>query len=265
MQGEVGSDRGWEQWPGRHSSDEGGRSRLRALFLPSEATETAAVELAATHGREVEERLAAVRDSVAELEARERAVSELEAGVQHMLRAGSVELDRFQFELESRAESLDARERTLSEAESAVEERRRELGAVELKRAALEQRSEGLAEREAALEQRADELAALAGQLQELGERISEPEEAEDEATAHLLLTSDNGYRIVTADGAPPAVGDRVELDGLPYRCIRASRSPYPADPRPCAVLERADDEPVPGYVGQESPEPGVEDGVAEE
>ena len=237
MQREARSDRGWEQWPGRRSSEDRGRRRLRALFQPSDTGDAA--DLTAADEREVEERLSAFHHALAELEARERGLSELEAGVRHLLVEGSSELDSFQVELEVRAVALDARDRSLATAESAVEERRRELGAVELKRAALEQRSGGLEERESALEQRADELAALARQLHELGQTFSEPEAAMPEAATHLLLTTDDGYRIGIADGAPPAVGNRIELDGVSYRCVRVSRSPYPADSRRCAVLER--------------------------
>ena len=209
MAREARSNRGSEQWPVRRSTDEATRSRLRALFIPTDATEGAVEELAAAHARELQEGLTALRDAVSELESREQAVSELEEGVEQILRDGSVELDRFQLELESRAAALDARDRTLAQAESVVEERRRELGAVELKRAAMERRSAGLEERESALERRADELADLARELHELGGTLADREHPgqELEPSAHVLLTTHDRYRTVAADGPPPRLG----------------------------------------------------------
>lgn len=244
MQREAQSDRGWEHVSGRRGNDEGGRSRLRALFSPSDAYSFDG-EQAGDQVPELEERLNAIRQAVDDLASRERAVSELEAGVEQVLHDGSVELDRFQSELESRSESLDARDRTLARAESAVEERRRELGAVELKRAALEQRGSALEERESALEQRADELAALARELREVGGTLADRDAEQDEQheqDGHILLTTDGRYRTAAGDGPPPGIGDTIELEDGTYRCVRLSPSPFPSDSRRCAVLERVGD-----------------------
>ena len=43
MAREARSNRGSEQWPVRRSTDEATRSRLRALFIPTDATEGAEV------------------------------------------------------------------------------------------------------------------------------------------------------------------------------------------------------------------------------
>lgn len=248
MQREARSDRGWEQWPGRRTPDESGRSRLRALFLPSEA-DVATAELVAAHGRDIEAQLAQLQAVVGDLEGRERAVHELEAGVAQLLREGSVELDQLQHELSQRAEVLERRDRSLSEAEADVDERRRELGAVELRRAALERRSATIEERESELERRAEELAALARQLQELGGALGGRDDGGGGGVdAHVVLTIDGGYRVTGSTGPPPQVGDTVVLDGLPHRCIRVTRSPFPADSRRCAVVERIPEpEPVSG------------------
>ena len=237
MQREARSDRGWEQWPGRRAPDEAGRKRLRALFLPSDARE-AVSELAAEHGRELEERLAELQAAVLDLETRERAVSELEVGVEHLLRESSLELDRFQHELAQREEALDRRGRSLATAEAAAEERRRELGAVELQRAALERRADTIEHRESELERRADELATLARQLQELGGALAARDEPH-EVTAHVVLLTDSGYRVEEVEGPAPAVGGIVEANDTAHRCVRITRSPFPNDRRPCAVLER--------------------------
>jgi hypothetical protein len=47
------------------------------------------------------------------------------------------------------------------------------------------------------------------------------------------------GYRLVQREGAPPARGAAVELDGTPFRVLRCGPSPLPDDPRPCAFLVR--------------------------
>ena len=242
MQREAESDRGWEHVSGRRTTDEGGRSRLRALFSPSDAYSFGGEHAGGDQLPELEERLNAIRRAVDDLASRERAVSELEAGVEQVLHDGSAELDRFQSELESRSEELDARDRTLARAEAAVEERRRELGAVELKRAALEQRGSALEERESALEQRADELAALARELREVGGTLADRGADEHEQDGHILLTSDGRYRTAAGDGPPPEIGDTIELEDGTYRCVRLSPSPFPSDPRRCAVLERVAD-----------------------
>lgn len=247
MQREARSDRGWEQWPGRRTPDESGRSRLRALFLPSEA-DVATAELVAAHGRDIEAQLAQLRAVVGDLEGRERAVHELEAGVAQLLRDGSVELDQLQHELSQRAEVLERRDRSVSAAEAAVDERRRELGAVELRRAALERRSATIEERESELERRAEELAQLARQLQELGGALGGRENDGGSVDAHVVLTIDGGYHVTESTGPPPQVGDTVVLDGLPHKCLRVTRSPFPADSRRCAVVERIPEpEPVSG------------------
>ena len=62
------------------------------------------------------------------------------------------------------------------------------------------------------------------------------PELAED---SYIAFTLDHGYRLVEQDGAAPAPGDIVELDGGQHRCVRLAASPYPGDRRRCAVLER--------------------------
>ena len=247
MQREARSDRGWEQWPGRRTSDESGRSRLRALFLPSEA-DVATAELVAAHGRDLQEQLAQLRAVVGDLEGRERAVHELEAGVAQLLRHGSVELDQLQHELSQHAEVLERRDRSLSAAEAAVDERRRELGAVELRSAALERRSATFEERESELERRAEELAQLAIELQELGGALGGLEDVDGSLDAHVVLTSDGGYRVRESAGPPPQVGEIVELDGIHHRCVRVTRSPFPADARLCAAVERIPEpEPVSG------------------
>jgi hypothetical protein len=57
-------------------------------------------------------------------------------------------------------------------------------------------------------------------------------------ADAHVrFVPNGTGYEIVEADGPPPSAGDEVEIAGTRFRVLRIGRSPFPADPRPCAYL----------------------------
>jgi hypothetical protein len=56
--------------------------------------------------------------------------------------------------------------------------------------------------------------------------------------TTHVrLICRPAGYAVAEADEPPPALGELLELDGMPYvvDCFRAS--PFPGDRRRCAVL----------------------------
>ena len=67
MQATPRRDPDWEYWPGRPTGEERVRSRLRALFVPTEA-EDAITELIAEHSRELETRATELRRAVTELE-----------------------------------------------------------------------------------------------------------------------------------------------------------------------------------------------------
>jgi hypothetical protein len=53
------------------------------------------------------------------------------------------------------------------------------------------------------------------------------------------------GYRLVERDGAAPARGDRVEVEGTAFRVLRLGPSPLPGDRRRCAFLEREEPPPA--------------------
>ena len=233
-------DQEWEHWPGRPTGEERVRNRLRSLFVPSEA-EDAITELIAEHSRELEARAAELRGAVAELEQREARARELHARVEQVLREGSAELDVRHSDLVVRATELDRREQALADTESRVEERARAFGAVELRSAAVERREQALQERESALERREQELREreweLARREAAAGSDPLPTHSAPEDA--YVAFTLDHGYRLVERDGALPQPGDTVVLDDGPHRCIRLTASPYPGDPRRCAVLER--------------------------
>jgi hypothetical protein len=50
-----------------------------------------------------------------------------------------------------------------------------------------------------------------------------------------LFLWSPSGYRLLDADGEPPAVGAELDDDGLELVVTKVGPSPLPGDPRPCA------------------------------
>lgn len=253
-QGQPRGDREWEHWPGRHATDETLRGRLRSLFAATD-DETAMEALIAERGRELELRTEQLATTIADLERREERSREIRSAVEEMLRRGSAELDERHAELNLLARELAAREEALASSETALAERKRELGAVELRRAAVDRREEAIAEREASLER-------IAGELQERELRFAEIEERERElsqeltrlaeqqdaltagpeqpiASEHVLFLQGDRYRLVERDGPPPSVGDRIEIDGDAYRVGRIGASPLPADRRPCALVER--------------------------
>jgi hypothetical protein len=240
MQGTPRRDQDWEHWPGRPTGEERVRSRLRALFVPTEA-EDAITELIAEHSRELESRAAELRGAVAELEQREARARELHARVEQVLREGSAELDVRHSELVVRTTDLDGRETALAETEKRVEERARAFGAVELRSAAVERREQALEERESALDAREQELRerewALARREAELGHEGIPGRTVPDDA--YVVFALEHGYRLLERDGAVPQPGDTIELEDGQHRCVRLTASPYPGDPRRCVVLER--------------------------
>jgi hypothetical protein len=87
-----------------------------------------------------------------------------------------------------------------------------------------------------------DVLDDLIARLEHLEERLRLLEGARPgtaEIAAHtLFLSTATGYTVVERDGPPPLPGDEIELDGNVYRAQRFRRSPFPADSRPCVIVE---------------------------
>jgi hypothetical protein len=233
---ERAPERQWETWP--EDRESGVRWRLRTLFAPTDAGDAVA-ERIADHGRALEARSAELSSVASELEAQEARVRELHTKVERMLREGSAELDVRQSELEARASELDRREAALADEESRLEDRRREVGAVELRGAALARREDALRSREVQLELRARELAELAARLDRLVSLRDASDQPVSREDAHLVFTVGDRYRLVERDGAAPRPGADVELEDGRYRCFRVTGSPFPSDSRRCALLER--------------------------
>jgi len=281
-------DREWDNWPGRGTGDLRTRGRLRALFTPTD--DEAAIEaLIEERGRELEQRTAELTSIVGDLHRREEETRRLRAAVEDLLRDGAAELDERHAQLAALSTETTRRERELEALEGSLEERRQELGAVELRRAAVERRETSLAEQQAELDRLREEIAERTTELesraaeidrrhaelqqqrsrataesvelehrrQELAERESALGELRDELESraangapaareydpngHLLVVpTAGGYRLVTRDGAAPATGDELDLDGTRYRVMRIGRSSLPGDRRAAGFLERA-------------------------
>ena len=234
------SDRDWAHWPGRRPLDDGIRHRLRALFSATDADEVLEARIEET-GREIEEHTDQLQATISDLERREARAGQLRSAVEEMLRQGSAELDERHADLTRLSLELAAREDKVRADERDIAVRKQELGAVELRRAAVERREEIVAEREAALERLATELDereidGSAGALVEL-----HPRSEDIQSEGNVLLLCDAGYRMI--DRLEPAVpvGGSIEIDGSTYVVVRAGRSPLPGDHRRWAYAEQHD------------------------
>jgi len=263
VQEDPRGDREWDHWPGRRSTEDGIRHRLRALFSNTE-DEDAVEALIVERGREIEQRTEQLQTTISDLERREEQTGKLRSSVEEMLRHGSAELDERHAELAALALDLGARAEKVRADERDIAVRKQELGAVELRRAAVERREEALVEREGALERVAAELASRELRLAE-AERASPiagreaPSRAlasvssglplpdrddapERDAAGHILFLAGEGYRVVEREGRAALVDELVEVDGQEFVVTRVGRSPLPGDRRACAYLEPARD-----------------------
>jgi hypothetical protein len=157
----------------------------------------------------------------AELGRREQALQDERASVERLLRRSTAELEGREKELVQFERELEARGEHVQATEVDLAQRRSDLGAVELKRAALEQRERALEKRESEVDQRESRLGA-----------------AEQEAvTAELFFLPGYGYRLIRAHPAQLSVGGLAQVEGERYRVARVGPSPLPGDRRRCAYL----------------------------
>ena len=246
MQGNPRGDREWEHWPGRKPPDEGIRHRLKALFAATD-DEEAVDALISDRGREIEEQTERLQQTIESLERREEQAARLRSAVEEMLRHGSAELDERQAELAALAVELRAREEAVREQERDIALRKQELGAVELRRAAVERREETATEREAALEQAAAELRdreLRARRARALRRRRQRPRAAACAGARGGRRTCSTSRATAGSSWSATAPCRRsmqpVEVDGVALVVTRVGRSPLPGDPRACAYLEPA-------------------------
>jgi len=83
-------------------------------------------------------------------------------------------------------------------------------------------------------------LESLLTRLERLEERVLRLERPRAAAAAGhtLFVPSPAGYAVLERSGPPPRPGETLVLDGRTYRATGYRCPPFPADPRPCVVLE---------------------------
>jgi DNA repair exonuclease SbcCD ATPase subunit len=212
----VREDERHTQWSAE-APDPSHRSRLLGRLGSARFRE--AEEQLAERIQELDERAAQLSAAADELDERASQAEAIGDEVERRLRAESAELDAREAQLDELAATLERREAGLTIRESELEERRRQLGAVELQRAALERREAAVAERE-----------------RQLGTPVVKRVGAE---SSHLLFVPGERYSLAERPGPPPPQDSTVDLDGTTYVVARLGASPLPADARSCAYLGR--------------------------
>lgn len=175
---------------------------------------------------ELEEYAARFEETARELSRREERLRDERASVERLIRRSTAELEARETELVDFERELRTREERLSAAETDVARRRGDLGAVELKRAALERRERALDAREAVLASTDADV-----------ERSRD--DASLETAIELLFVPGAEYRLLQAEGAIGVPGTTVDVEGEQYAIARIGRSPLPRDARRCAYLVR--------------------------
>ena len=180
--------------------------------------------------RELEAQAAALENAIADLERRESLLRDSRASLERLVRLGTSDLDSRESELAELIRELTAREERLQEAENELTRRRSELGAVELRRASVEQRERALAERELELEEH-EHAPAVQG--------LQQPAPPAPDPTVELAFVPGERYRLVEIGGAGLGPGSTFTQDDDDYVVARIGPSPLPGDSRRCAYLVR--------------------------
>lgn len=204
---------------------------VRRVFTPGRTPEERLEELLAERRRELDEHAARFDASIADLERREELLRDSRASVERMLRLRTSDLEARETELTDFLRDFTERESRLADQEVDLARRRSELGAVELRRAAVEQRERALAAREEHL----DEVESQ----QEHSATPPAPEQPVLAQPAQLAFVPGLDYRLVEIDRSSLAPGDPLELEGAEYIVARTGPSPLPGDRRRCAYLVR--------------------------
>jgi multidrug efflux pump subunit AcrA (membrane-fusion protein) len=211
----------------RDRDDEPQSGLVRRVLGYGPSPEERLEELLAQRREELDVHAARLRESIAELEHREELLRDSRASVERMLRMGTSDLEAREAELTDFLSGITEREKALSAAEADLARRRQELGAVELKRAAVERRERAAEAKESELAELEEELSARA----QVDRRAPEPVE--------LVFVPGERYRLVEIDTTPLMRGSDHEVDGVGYSVVRVGRSPLPSDGRRCAYLVR--------------------------
>lgn len=188
-------------------------------------------EVIAERRRELDEHAARFDESIADLERREELLRDSRASVERMLRLRTSDLEARESELTDFLRDLTERESRITEAEIELARRRGELGAVELRGAAVEQRERAVTVRE-------DRIAELESRPNGVAEALSS-EQPDPVLTVELAFVPGLDYRLVEIERADLMRGELIELEGVEYEVARTGPSPLPGDRRRCAYLVR--------------------------
>lgn len=203
---------------------------VRRVLSPGPTSEERLEALIAERRRELDEHAAKFDAKIADLERREEILRDSRASVERMLRLGANDLEAKETDVAELIDELQDRETRLRVAEAELERRRGEVGAVELKRAAVDQRERTVAMREERIEQ-------LEARLDERGAPDADAVPAPSARPVSLAFVPGPEYRLVEIDPTPLHAGVALVLAGEPYVVVRTGPSPLPGDERRCAYL----------------------------
>jgi len=204
---------------------------VRRVLTPGPSPEERLEQLLAERRRELDEHAARFDASIADLERREELLRDSRASVERVLRVRTSDLEARETELTDFLRDFTERESRLADDEADLARRRSELGAVELRRAAVERRERAVA----AHEERVSELATPPDGI---GRALS-PEQPDAVQRLQLAFVPGLDYRLVEIDRPVLARGEAIELEGEEYLVARTGPSPLPCDRRWCAYLVR--------------------------
>ena len=205
---------------------------VRRVLSSGSSPEERLEEILAERRRELDEHAARFDESIADLERREELLRDSRTSVERMLRLRTSDLESRETELTDFLRDLTQRESRLADAEADLARRRSELGAVELRRAAVERREREVTARE-----------------ERVAELESRPEgsdaarsAAPPAASTHVQLAFVPGldYRLVELEPVGLVRGESIEVEAETYVVARTGPSPLPGDRRRCAYLVRA-------------------------
>ena len=207
-----------------------GGGLVKRVFAQGSDPEERLEAMLAERRRELDDHAERLRESIEELERREELLRDSRASVERMLRLGTTELEARESELSTYLRELTERETALATAEQDLAVRREELGAVELKRAAVERRERLLVGRE-------EELAERESRVAEEEQATRKREEVE------LALVPGTQYHLVELDPTALIAGHSFDVGDETFVVARVGPSPLPRDTRRCAYLVRGNRE----------------------
>jgi hypothetical protein len=204
---------------------------VRRILASDPDPEQRLEELLAERRQEIEEQAARLQEAVRDLDRREQILRDSRTSLERLLRLGTSDLDSREAELVRLISDVTEREERVRAGESEIARRREELGAVELKRAAVERRERAVDELEEELARRES--------LPRPGEPAIEFSDEPAGPSPLLAFVPGPGYRLRELHEAPLRTGDTLLVDDEEFVVARTGPSPLPGDARRCAYLVR--------------------------